>query len=71
LDLLLKKLFDYLTNVCNRLVFVPGFFQPWLMFPGKARAYLNKALFMPTLAKAPGLTYKYQTRLEKPSRDKH
>ena len=53
-------------------MFVPGKpFQPSLVFVGKARAYLSEAPFKwSTLGKAPGLTRKHLTRLERLARDK-
>ncbi len=53
-------------NVC------PGKpFQPSVMFVGKARAYPSDVTFSCcTLGWAPGITHKYQTRLERLTRDK-
>ncbi len=58
----------------NRLVCLPLAkpFQPSVMFVGKARAYMSKALFRcSTLWQAPGLTHKHQTRLAILAKDKH
>ncbi len=50
----------------NQVVFVPNKpLQPSLIFSGKARVYPSEAHFRcSTLGQAPGLTHKYQTRLE-------